>query len=146
MRAATVLFNPGEGGKDEDYPRVHFSRGHKLADSLKQVAIKNVFRFRYSQAPYKLEFTIRREWGDIRAMHSKKELPVTTYDITVYGENWGEVRASEIARTGQGWGKELENLFYDDLDCGIQDLSGQERVGRFVDTVQRIRQALILGT
>jgi hypothetical protein len=143
IRSATITFDKKQDQRDDDYPRIHFPPDHMLVNSLEKVAIKSVFRFRYSTAPYKLEFTIRRDWADMHAMYNGDKRPATTFNITIYGENWGEARACEIAGTDQGWGRELENLFHDDGEHFAQGLGGQERVRALVEAVEGIRHALI---
>ncbi|KAH6646507.1 hypothetical protein BKA67DRAFT_669267 [Truncatella angustata] len=121
IRSARIRFSGSSNMHDEDYPRIHFMENAIKARSLEQVTIRSVFRFRYSPAPYQIEFTIHRTWPNVDAMGRDQETPLTSFGITVYGEHWGETRASEIARTGQGWGPELENLL-----CISQSSPGNE--------------------
>lgn len=76
------------------------------------------------------------------AMTGQRAEPLITFGTTVYGEHWGETRASEIAKTGRGWGEELEILFSDELGPGSTDANGQTRVRAFVETINAIRDAL----
>ncbi|KAK6066135.1 hypothetical protein SCUP234_12217 [Seiridium cupressi] len=146
VRAATVQF-PSKQARDEDFPRLHFQSPAIKAQELREVAIRSVFRFRYSPAPYQVEFTIRRTWPNVKAMANNRYEPVTTFGITVYGEDWGETRATEIVQTGQGWGQELEHLFRDSPGSthgNESDVraSGEERVQAFVNIIRDIRRAL----
>ncbi|KAM0806862.1 hypothetical protein AB5N19_07201 [Seiridium cardinale] len=146
VRAATVQF-PGNQARDEYFPRLHFQSPAIKAQELREVAIRSVFRFRYSPAPYQVEFTIRRTWPNVKAMANNRYEPVTTFGITVYGEDWGETRATEIVQTGQGWGQELEHLFRDSPGSthGNESdvrVSGEERVQAFVNIIRDIRRAL----
>lgn len=136
----------GPGNEDDDYPRILFNNRDKVS-SFQDVAILSVFRFRYNPAPYKVEFTIRRQWPDARSISTTE--PKTTYGITVYGEDWDkEVVASEYSRSKQGWGQELEHLFEDDegyTQDGRDGSGGRkavERVRTFVEAMQGIRDAL----
>ncbi|KAI1864237.1 hypothetical protein JX265_008608 [Neoarthrinium moseri] len=144
IRGANIRFTTGEGDKDEHYPRLYFANKDKVFTALDKVAMQSLFRFRYNPAPYAVEFVLRRQWDSPSAMVNMEVDPVTTFGITIYGEDWSDTRASEITRTGQGWGTELEHLFRQDHG-GQEDYvarSGQERVQAFLDVLDDIQHAL----
>lgn len=150
IRAARILFPNIENARDEDYPRMHFTKRNGKAHELRRVAIRSVFRFRYNPAPYQIEFTIRREWSNVIDMANDRNEPMTTFGITVYGEDWGETRASEVARTRQGWGQELEHLFRNTPSSPHADgfgsrVNGETRVQTLVNIVHDIRRAITIG-
>jgi hypothetical protein len=118
-----------------------FKNRQRLSSQLNKVAIKSVYRFKYSSTYYVVEFTIRREWENIMAMTDRRE-PLATFGITVYGEHWGDTRASDVAKTGRGWGEELEILFSDELAQGSANANGESRVRAFVETINAVRDAL----
>lgn len=141
IRTARINFPVDtDKARDEDYPRLLFSKNGKKAKELPRVAIKSVFRFRYSPAPYQVEFTIRREWPSAAAMSNMKNEPVTTFGVTVYGDHWGETRASDVTKTGQGWGQELEVLFRPIVDDSANN--GEQRVQAMLNVIHDIRHAL----
>lgn len=147
IRAAAILF-PRDTNKvrDRDYPRLQFRNGKKVKE-LRRVAIRSVFRFRYNPSPYQIELTIRREWPSATAMSDNTMEPITTFEIMVYGDHWGETRASEVSKTDQGWGQELEYLFRPIVDEGGNNCldtytNGEHKVQAMVDVVHDIRNAL----
>ncbi|KAI0124627.1 hypothetical protein BJ170DRAFT_685504 [Xylariales sp. AK1849] len=139
LRSAKIGFLQGQGERDEDYPHVRFHNRGRLVN-VKKVAMNSIFRFMYSGTEYVVDLTIRREWNGIPDMSDGKD-PTTTFGATVYGQHWRQTRASEVAKPGQGWGKELESLLGDDQDQE-EAANGQDRVRGFVKTIHAIRNAL----
>jgi hypothetical protein len=136
--------------RDADYPRLRFEGRHAKARLLGPVAVRSVFRFRYNPAPYQVEFTIRRQWTNALAMGNQRNEPTTTFGITVYGEHWGDTRASELAKTSEGWGSQLEHLFVDTQNrphnFGMSGGSpGEERTRELINVIHDIRQVLCVA-
>ncbi|ETS86808.1 hypothetical protein PFICI_00636 [Pestalotiopsis fici W106-1] len=143
LRAADIQVPESTGVRDGAFPRIHFRGKYEKAKALNKVAIKSVFRFRYRPAPYQVEVTITREWEKVVAMGDQ---PLNSFGVVIYGERWGESRALELTKTGQGWGPELEHLFVDrqnDIHAGLDRLSsGDERAQCLIDAIHNIRSAL----
>ncbi|KAH8676385.1 hypothetical protein BX600DRAFT_508544 [Xylariales sp. PMI_506] len=126
--------------QDEKWPCLKFPKTCQFLTEFKQVGIKSVFYFFFGNSSYIVEITIHRIWESFMDMANDKAVPTVTFEVAIYGQHWGESRATEIIKSGQGWGQELEILF---LDPAIPvTANGYTRVRGFIGIVNAVCEAL----
>ncbi|KAI0862040.1 hypothetical protein F4860DRAFT_513465 [Xylaria cubensis] len=105
------------------YPIIRLE-SNSLANKLKPVAIKSIYRFGWKRTGYVLQFTINRRWQCIREM--KNQAPTETdFDVTIYADNWdqdSQVQAGETV--GKIWGADLQGLLRDEVGDGLSRVQG----------------------
>ncbi|KAI2463654.1 hypothetical protein F4781DRAFT_109839 [Annulohypoxylon bovei var. microspora] len=136
LRAAEVkLFNLDRPHDLDVYPRVKLSPFNSMAEKIKEVAVKTLYRFRWQTTPYIVQVAVNHRWNSISAMIAEK-VPTIDVGVSVFGQDWD----SEEESAGNIWGDELQHL----LDAGnsLTVPKGIERVENFMQTIRDIRNTL----
>ncbi|KAI0815679.1 hypothetical protein GGR55DRAFT_699531 [Xylaria sp. FL0064] len=119
------------------YPAIRLPEASPLATKLKRVTTKTIYRFRWKQSSYVVQFTINRRWESIRQMNTKTP-PDIDFDVTIYAENWeGDSRVPAGETVGKRWGDELQGLLLD--EAGDATGCALSRVQGLVRTILDIR-------
>ncbi|KAI1276646.1 hypothetical protein F5Y07DRAFT_399095 [Xylaria sp. FL0933] len=119
------------------YPAIRLPEASPLATKLKEVTIKTIYRFRWKQSSYVVQFMINRRWKNIRQMNTKTP-PDIDFDVTIYAENWeGDSRVPAGETVGKRWGDELQGLLLD--EAGDEIRCALSRVQGLVRTILDIR-------
>ncbi|KAI1744306.1 hypothetical protein F4680DRAFT_444335 [Xylaria scruposa] len=117
----------------QSYPTIRLPEHNALANKLKPVATKSIYRFGWKRAGYVVQFTINRRWQCIREM--KNQAPMATdFDVTIYADNWdrdSQVQAGETV--GKIWGADLQGLLQDEVGDGLSRVQG------LIETILDIR-------
>ncbi|TRX98194.1 hypothetical protein FHL15_000839 [Xylaria flabelliformis] len=106
------------------YPTIRLPKSNALANKLKPVATKSIYRFGWRRTGYVLQFTINRRWQCIREMENQAPME-TDFDVTIYADNWdqdSQVQAGETV--GKIWGADLQGLLQDEVGDGLSRVQG----------------------
>ena len=125
-----------QGRNFERWPKITLKSNHVIGKALTGITIKSLYQFRWKTTPYIVEVVVNRRWARLKSMKKK---PDVDFGITVYGEHWNQGTQSAAQTVGNVWGDELQLLFSDE---GNATAAGDERVRRFVDIVQGVRDAI----
>ncbi|KAI0839019.1 hypothetical protein F5Y06DRAFT_303563 [Hypoxylon sp. FL0890] len=117
------------------YPRVKLPTNNPVAASLKDVAVKTVYRFKWRTTPYVVQITVNHRWESISAMCAEK-MPTIDLGVSIFGEDWD----SEDDVAGIVWGDELQYLL--EGGNGGTAPKGIDRVANFLQTIRDIRNVL----
>ncbi|KAI3331885.1 hypothetical protein HD806DRAFT_529658 [Xylariaceae sp. AK1471] len=127
----------GSRGDFRCYPVVRLTRKHALAEKLKSVAMKSVYRFSWKATGYVVQFTINRRWESVAEM-AQEPPHDTDFDLSIYDENWDQDSRVQFGQT-------LANIWRNDLggllrnEAGDATGSALSRVQGLVKTVLNIR-------
>ncbi|KAI2626166.1 hypothetical protein GGS21DRAFT_493372 [Xylaria nigripes] len=93
------------------YPAVSLPNNHQMALKFKSVAIKSIYRYKWKQTGYVVQFTINRRWQSIREMSQNRAKVDTDFDVTVYADHWDRDSRAEAGRAvARLWGDDLQGL------------------------------------
>ncbi|KAI0548631.1 hypothetical protein F4679DRAFT_316880 [Xylaria curta] len=105
------------------YPIIRLPEHIALANKLKPVVTKSIYRFGWKRTGYVVQFTINRRWQSIREM---KQTPMETdFDVTIYADNWDQDSRVQAGETvGKIWGSDLQGLLQDEVGDGLSRVQG----------------------
>ncbi|KAI1755058.1 hypothetical protein F4782DRAFT_552207 [Xylaria castorea] len=114
----------GSSNDFQCYPLVRLPEIYTLANKLKSVATKSIYRFSWKRTGYVVQFTINRRWQSIREMNSQSPME-TDFDVTVYADNWDQDSRVQAGETvGKIWGADLQGLLRDEVGDGLSRVQG----------------------
>ncbi|GAP90328.2 hypothetical protein SAMD00023353_4600800 [Rosellinia necatrix] len=119
------------------YPVTSLPENHTLANKLKSVAMKSIYRFSWKGTGYVVQFTINRRWQSIREMNRKTPKD-TDFNVIIYADNWERDSRVPAGKTvGKIWGSDLQGLLRDETG-GIEGCASS-RVQGLIETILDIR-------
>ncbi|KAI8947128.1 hypothetical protein F4801DRAFT_592845 [Xylaria longipes] len=106
------------------YPAVRLPENYALANKLKSVATKSIYRFSWKRTGYVVQFTVNRRWKSIREMNSQAPME-TDFDLTIYADNWDQDSRVQAGETvGKIWGADLQGLLRDEAGDRLSRVQG----------------------